>query len=265
MRRSGLFKGAFVSLWLGAPVSAQDVLIQGRVEDAFTRMPVAGARVFAPDSSAVFTDSLGVFAVTVDESAGLFVRVSQFGYVQQRFDLPAAARGRLSVLLLEPIPLELEAINVVSESAVERMFRDLRARRNAFQGSVMAFDHARIQRFGQVGTAWDFVVARASGLHECDGFGDRSPERWLASRSGVCVRGRPSINDPYPEIPVLVCVDGFESFAAISELETIDIRTVGLIEIFARGRGSVRVYTSRYLAASAGTGRNIATPLWFGC
>jgi hypothetical protein len=60
-------------------------------------------------------------------------------------------------------------------------------------------------------------------------------------------------------------VDGFESFGAINELETIDIRDVALIEIFARGRGSVRIYTSRYLASAAGSGRNVATPLWFGC
>jgi hypothetical protein len=241
---------------LAAAASAQGVLVQGRVEDAFTRAPVASARVLAPDSTAVFTDSLGVFAITVDERSGLYVRVTQFGYIEQRFDLPAAARGRLSVLLLEPVPFELEAINVVTESAVERVFRQLRSRRNAFQGSVMAFDRARIDRVTRVGTAWDFISSRASGMYDCDGF---------ASRSGLCVRGRSTFNDPFPDIPVLVCVDGFPSFSAVNELSTIDIRDVGLVEIFARGRGSVRVYTARYLAAAAGSGRNVATPLWFGC
>jgi len=250
----GLLLGAAASMLLAAAGSAQSVLVRGRVEDAFTRAPVASARVLAPDSTAVFTDSLGVFAITVDERAGIYVRVTQFGYIDQRFDLPPEARGRLSVLLLEPVPFELEAINVVTESAVERVFRQLRSRRNSFQGNVMAFD--RIDRLTRVGTAWDFVSSRASGMYDCDGF---------ASRSGLCVRGRSTFTDPFPDIPVLVCVDGFQSFSAINELATIDIRDVALIEIFARGRGSVRVYTSRYLASAAGTGRNVATPLWFGC
>jgi hypothetical protein len=235
------------------PVRGQTVLISGRVEDAYTREPIVGARVLAPDSTAVFTDSIGMFGIPVDPGRGLFLSVTQFGYVEQRFALPPEAPGRRSVLLLEPLPLELEAIDVVSESAVDRVFRQLRARRNSYQGSVMAFDRARIERFGQVGSAWDFVVMRAAGIFECD------------SRSGVCVRGRASLNDPYPEIPVLVCVDGFPSFGAVSELETIDIRNVALIEIYSRGRGGVRIYTAPYLAATAGRGRNIATPLGFGC
>jgi hypothetical protein len=260
----GVLLGVAAGMTLGPTLHAQNVLVQGRVEDAFTRAPVASARVFAPDSTAVFTDSLGAFAITVDAGTGLYVRVTQYGYIEQRFDLPPESRGRLSVLLLEPVPFELEAINVVTESAVERVFRQLRARRNSFQGNVMAFDRTRIDRLSRVGTAWDFVVSRVSSLYECDGF-TGPPERWLANRSGVCVRGRSTINDPYPEIPVLVCVDGFTSFAAVSELGTIDIRDVGLVEIFSRGRGSIRVYTSRYLASAAGTGRNLATPLWFGC
>ena len=243
---------------LAAPSSAQEVLVRGRVEDAFTRAPVAGARVSAPDSTAVFTDSLGVFALTVDERSGLFVRVTQFGYVPQRFDLPTEAGERVSVLLLEPLVFELEAIDVVTESAVEQMFRRLRGRRNAFQGSVMAFDRARIERMTRVGTAWDFVFSRATNLFECNAY---TP----TIHSGLCVRGRGTFSDPAPEIPVLVCVDAWESFSAIHELETIDIRDVALIEIFARGRGSIRVYTSRYLASAASHGQNVATPLWFGC
>ncbi len=102
---------------------------------------------------------------------------------------------------------------------------------------------------------------RASGIYECD----RSSGMGLASWSGVCVPGRSSLNNLFPETPVLVCVDGFASFGAVSELETIDIRNVALIEIYSRGRGGVRIYTAPYLGATAGQGRNIATPLWFGC
>ncbi len=53
----------------------------------------------APDTTAVFTDSLGVFSNVIDEDDPLFVEVTQYGYMFQRFDLPAAARSRTSVLL----------------------------------------------------------------------------------------------------------------------------------------------------------------------
>jgi hypothetical protein len=101
----------------------------------------------------------------------------------------------------------------------------------------------------------DFVRTRVPGLFECS-----------AGWSGLCVWGRaPTPQNPYPEDPVTVCVDGWQSMGAVSELETIDIRIVALVEIMSRGRGGIRVYTAGYLMAAARDGRRIDNPFAFGC
>src|SRR5690606_4490563 len=97
-------------------------VVYGRVEDASTREPVAGARVFAPDSSsAVLTDSLGVFGIQIDPADPLAVNVERYGYVAQHFDLPAEAASSLNILLIEPQPVVLSGVNVVAETAIEKV------------------------------------------------------------------------------------------------------------------------------------------------
>jgi hypothetical protein len=265
-----------VAVSLSVPVQAQ-VLIQGRVEDALALTPLAGARVVAPDTTAIFTDSLGAFSIRLPDRETLYVEVTQYGYLSQRFYLPPEARSRTSVLRLEPIVIELEAIEVVGESAVQELLTGLRRRRNAYAGGVQAFDKVRLDELARVGTVWDFVTSRARNLHECDLFdvpdgpeplptaGARVLQLWTDFRSGVCVAGRASLNNPSPEIGVMICVDGWESWGAISELESLDIRSVALVEIYGRGIGGIRVYTSRYLLSMASRGRTISTPLTFGC
>ncbi len=244
-------------LLVAAQLSAQvGVVIHGRVEDASSREPVAGARVFSDvSSSVVLTDSQGRFAIVIGAGEPFAVHVEQYGYLSQRFDLPDEAPSSISVLLLEPDPIELDSINITAESAVTELLRRLQNRRIAYQGSVAAFDRAQLGRFAPIGTVWDFVRQRVPFIFGCD-----------TGRSGLCVPGRGrSFNNPYPEDPVLVCVNGWESWGAVSELANLDIQSVALIEIYGRGRGSIRVYTAWYLATMARTGRAIANPLEFGC
>lgn len=245
------------------------VLVRGRVEDATSRDPLAGARVVAPDSSAVFTDSLGVFSIPVRDAASLFLAVTQYGYTSQRFELPPDASSRTTVLLLEPNAVELEAIEVVAESAVARLLTGLANRRNAYFSSVQAFDRERMDRFAMMGSVWDFVNSRTR-LSECDPFGDPEvydPNRlgtgnvmlqdWMQRRSGLCNIDGGGVS---------VCVDGWDSWAAITELESLDMRSVGLVEIYGRrGRGGIRVYTTPYLLSMASRGRSLFEPVEFGC
>jgi hypothetical protein len=263
--RHALVPWGACALFATSPVAAQvGAVVNGRIEDAYSRTPIAGARVQAPDSTAVFTDSLGHFALSIDREP-LYVFVEQYGYQAQRFDLPPEAPARTSVLLLEPIAFELEAISVVSESALADVFRALRGRRNSYRGSVQFFDRERLDRFAPVGSAWDLVVQRTSGnLHECDPWAIDF-QRWNGVRSGLCVRGRATITDPFPQVPVLVCVDGWESWGAVTELESLDIRSVAMVEIYSRGAGGVRVYTGPYLSSLASRGQRTITPLGFGC
>ncbi len=255
--RMGLCHGVAVLLsLLASPLAAQvGVVVHGRVEDAATRDHIAGARVLSPDSSsAVFTDSLGQFAILMDRTQRPAVLVEQYGYQSQFFDLGDEASSRISVLLLEPAPIELDGIVVVEEAALAEVFRDLRGRRNSYLGSVMAFDRPRLERYGG-GSAWDFVTMRAPRVFECS-----------SALSGLCMRGRDrTFRDPYPEVPVRICVDAWESWGAAGELRSLDMQSIALVEIYSQGRGGIRIYTAAYLARSASTGRNIATPLWFGC
>jgi hypothetical protein len=54
----------------------------------------------APDTTEVFTDSLGVFSLRVDDGAPLFVEVGQYGYQSQlskkalSVGLPSRLRSR---------------------------------------------------------------------------------------------------------------------------------------------------------------------------
>lgn len=247
---------AIVALSLsGEALTAQiRPVVVGRVADASTRVPLVGARVIAMDSTAVFTDSLGNFAIPIPPDAPIELVVAQFGYHTDLFELGTDAPGRISVLLLDPAPIELEGITVIDDTAIERVFRELERRRNIYPGAVAAYDAERLRSLASTGTAWDFVRVRAPGLFQCS-----------LGRSGLCVRGRsPTLANPDPQVPVVVCIDGWATWAAASELATLDMRIVSLIEIFSRGRGGIRVYTGRYLASVATIG-DISTPFGLAC
>ena len=237
-----------------APASAQiPVTVRGRVVDATTRDPLEGARVLTSDSSSfVFTDSLGLFTIRIRNGLPLAVYVNQLSYFSQRFDLGDQATTRVSVLPLEPNPIALEGFEVVEESRLLRVIRTLKRRRNAYPSSVRAFERIRLERYG--GSVWDFVRLNAPDIFRC-----------MDALSGLCTRSRgvSSFQNPFPEVAVLVCVDRWESWGAVSELSSMDIQDVALVEIYARGRGSIRIYTPFYLADAANRNLFVANP--YGC
>jgi hypothetical protein len=92
----------------------------------------------------------------------LCVVVASVGYSTARFDLPENAPSVLSILRLEPAPIELEGVEVVAEGAVTRVFRELARRRRAYFGSVRAFDQTQLERRARLGSVWHFVRRMAS-------------------------------------------------------------------------------------------------------
>lgn len=241
-----LLGAALLLLGPNALAGQVGVVVHGRVEDAQSREPVAGARVVTGDSTAaVLTDSLGAFAVLIRAGTPLSLRVEQFGYVVQTFALDERAPSGISVLLLEPAPFELEEVAVVEESAITELLGDLRARRNFLWGT--ALDRAQLERYGSA-TTWDVVRTRAPMLFECN-----------EGPSGLCARARASsFANPFRGVPVLVCVDGWTSWGAVSELDNLAVRDVALLEVFGMGRGGIRVYTPRYLATTARRGIQVS-------
>ncbi len=243
-------------LVLASPLSAQvAVVIHGRVEDAISREPVVGVRFFPADSSlTVYSGYQGTFYIPVPAEGPIAIRAERFGYVSQQFDLEGDA-SRISILLLEPSPIELEGITVADEAALTVLVKDLERRRNAYPYAMSAFDRARLERFAPMGSVLDFVSTRKPWIIPCD-----------RDLSQMCVRGRsPTFRNPNPQNGVLVCVDGVRSFSPFAELDNLPIQSVALVELYGSRGDEVRVYTVQWMLWRARTGRTSIVPLFFGC
>ena len=141
------------------PAAAQiPAVIVGRVEDAATRAPLADVRVWAPDSTSwAWTDSTGTFAIELTNSTRLTLHAERFGYHADSFEPAEGAASRVSVLLLEPAPLQLPGIDVEAEAALTHVFTQLENRRNAYPYSVATYDRDVLEGSSAYGSAWEFL------------------------------------------------------------------------------------------------------------
>jgi hypothetical protein len=228
-------------------------VIHGRVEDALSLEPLAAARVLSADSSsAVYTDSLGAFTISLPGAGPLAVWAERFGYASDRFDLAGDARSQLFVIRLEPAPIELEGITAEAEAAISVLVDNIENRRNSYPGPVRAFDRPRLDRLAQPGSVYDFLSSRIPRLTFCD----RDAFR-------LCVYGRfRTFRDPRPLVPLEVCVDEWTSFLPAAELRNISMQSVSLLEIYP---GHVRVYTTDWMLSRARRQRTRVMPLQMGC
>ena len=248
---------------VAAPVAAQDVsgrvVLYGRAVDAATRAPIQGARLIAADSSwSTLSDAEGGFHLPLPRGPVLSVVAEAFGYRPQRFDLAASAAERLALFLLEPTPVEIEGITVVEETAVVTLQRNLQQRRDAYPHAMVALDRTLLDRYPGA-SAYDVIRTGVPNALPCR----RDP-------SQLCMPGRtPTLQDPQPERPVAVCVDGWRSVSSIVELETLPTDLVSLVELYLGPAGSsgaqVRVYTARWMVSQAAAGRTRVMPLFMGC
>lgn len=230
-------------------------VLHGRVEDAVTTRPIAGALVRSANGrTAVETDSIGGFVLALVPGEPLVLEVEMFGYRTETFELDDGATERISVLRLEPEAVEVEGLHVLAESALEEVLGDMRRRRAAYPRAVTVLDRTRLEQLGDM-TLWDIVRTRVPTLWPCD-------ESW----SGLCVRGRGgTIENPSPVAPVQVCIDDRRSWAAVEDLEAMTANDISVLEIFGRGQGGIRIYTPRFIVLSVRDGRNITAPLASGC
>lgn len=239
------------------PASAQDisgrVVVYGRVEDAASRVPIGGVLLLASDSStAVFSDSLGAFAIPLPASGPHAIFAEQLGYIAQRFDVQVDP-SQLVVLLLEPAPVLLEGLTVTAEAALAQLTRNIESRARASAGAVVSLDHTSLERYGRAASVYDVIRARAPRITECY---DDSTQLCTWSRSVT-------FRSPYPRIRVSICVDERRSLAPVLELSNLSIESVASVEIF--GRNTVRVYTAQWMLLSARNGHTTVLPEWMGC
>ena len=249
--------GGVACLVLASPISAQvGVIIHGRVEDTVSREPVPGARVFSVDSSSVvYTDSLGPFYIPVPAEGPLAIQAERIGYLSERFDLEEDAPSRISILLLEPVPIVVEGITAVDEAALTVLLKNLENRRRAYPSAMNAFYRTQLERWAPLGTVLDFVLTRKPFIRGCyyDPF-------------EMCVSGRGrTFRNLNPENRVLVCVDGWKSYSPFGELGNLPIQSVALVELYGSRSSQVRVYTLQWMLSHARAGRAMITPLYWGC
>jgi hypothetical protein len=243
-----------VAVGLSVPVSgiAQvGTVLRGRIEDATTRQPVEGARVFSADSASVaVTDSLGNFDLPAVDTGPWVLLTDRLGYATQTFELAGEPASSRFVLLLEPSPIMIDALTVEAEAALVTLQRNLRSRRNAYPHAMRALDREWIDRFGPTGgSALDLVLQAAPRFFPCT----REP-------SQLCRRGRfVTFRNPYPEDQILVCIDGVRAFAALSELSSLHVGSVALAEVYAQSQ--VRVYSADYLLYRARRGWTSVEPI----
>jgi hypothetical protein len=209
-------------------------------------------RVISVDSSAaVYSDSVGGFAIALPRGGPISVWAERFGYVPDRFDLSGDA-DQLFVIRLEPAPIEIEGITAEAEAAISVLVESLENRRNSYPGAVRAFDRPRLDRLAQPGSVFDFLSTRIPRLTYCD----RDAFR-------LCVHGRfRTFQDPRPLVPLTVCVDEWTSFLPAGELRNISMESVSLVEIYP---GQVRVYTTDWMLSRARRQRTRVMPLQMGC
>jgi hypothetical protein len=239
------------------PVAAQDiggrVVFYGRVEDATSELPIAGARLLAADSSiTVLTDSVGEFAVPLFANGPHTVYVDQIAYLGEQFDLDAASVSRFLVLRLKPQPFELEELTVVAEAALSRLVRNIDSRARAYPHAMTSLDRTGLERFGSA-PVFEVIRARAPSMRPCS-----------RNSTHLCVPGRfVSFRNPNPQAGVLVCVDEQPSYFPIPELSNMSLESVALVEIF--GRQAIRVYTVAWMLRQAERGRTNVFPEWMAC
>lgn len=203
---------------LAAQDSDRDRSLTGRVVDARTDAPVHGAFVgIAPAEEGVFTDSLGYFDLPVFEAGAYTLVAEQLGYSDVRVSISAAEADESVELRIEPNPVALEGLEVVTS----RFTRE----RRSFSGSVVHFDQEdMLSRPGQ--TAFDVARERVH-LRPCRGAGD---DEWCTVSRGRVVPVRVYVD----EIPV--------AFDGLNWLRDYDAREIYLMEIYSFGR-VIRVLT----------------------
>lgn len=197
------------------------VRIFGHVVDAGTGMPIVGARVAIIGSEwMAVTNREGHFALYKMEPGVHVVEIEQLGYSTLVARLEAAADGTPVELGIEPDPIILEGLEVVT--------RRFERRRRAVGISVRALDQQDLATSSYFSAAdmveRRFLLQRAScenGRFEC-----------------IYARGRSVSPDVY--------IDEVPAFDGWSALDAYSPHELYLIEVFAGG-SHVRAYTHHFM------------------
>jgi len=211
----------------------KNVLV-GRVIDAATGTPLVGAFVHLDGEDwGVLTDDEGGFRLPGVPDGLLSLMVEQLGYVKSVQRARVIEGGGPVLLALEPDPVLLEGIQVVTDR-FER-------RRKALAVPSQAFDREELVT-SPAFNVLDFVTARTLL---------RPVPCGTLSFDGICAYVRGSLR------PVSVYVDEAPLLGGLDYLEMIDPRELQRVEVYRSG-AHIRVYTQAFMERA---GRARLTPL----
>ena len=199
--------------------------LTGTVVDHAGR-PLVGAFVSLEGwERGVLSDARGVFRIPDLYEGRVVVRVEQLGYADRSWSGVVGPGSAPLVLRLEPRPVMLEGLTVVTDR--------FRARRNAVATAVRAWDRAELATSPHE-TAARFVEARAGlSILPC-----------RTARGGSCIRWRGRL------VPTTVYVDEAPILGGMAYLEALQPHELHLVEVYRAGR-HIRVYTEPFMEQAA--------------
>ena len=208
--------------------------IVGIIVDHTNEEPLAAALVSVTTTEwASLTTASGQFQLCGILSGTHRVTVERLGYRTLEVRVEAAAPPAAIRLRMDPDPILLEGLEIVSDR-FER-------RRRATAYSVRAFDREEIAS-SPYWSAADFVQSRALVFTRLCGGGSR------------CVWSRGRVVQPS------VYLDEMPLFGGWNELEMIPTSQLHMIEVYRRGR-HIRAYTHQFMERAART-RLSPFPIW---
>jgi hypothetical protein len=232
---------ALLLLVMVAPLVGQEpgretrTTLHGVVVDAANGDPLPNSIVVLVDENlSLLSDSLGRFRFANVQIGPQLLAVKQYGYDETNIHVDVVAGQEPLRVELRPGPLALEGFTVVADR-LATMSRSLKARRNAFGGSVRALDQRQLAN----SSAWTVTefLQREGGLQL----------RRCGSRTATsgCVWRRGTVSEPRVYIDEAFLIGGLDFLAMYHPYE------LHLVEVYSAGR-EIRAYTHSYVERLAG-------------
>lgn len=231
--------------------------IVGFVIDAGTELPLANALVSVEASNwASLTTGNGRFLLCNIESGPHVVTVERLGYETLTADVGALVSNEAIRLPMEPDPVVLEGLEIVTDR-FERRRRTAAVPVRAYDQEVLArSSHWSAAEFidRQTGVFLVHCPVRNRYLYYEDGrtIGIDIPDIGGINR---CVRDRGETVRPR------IYLDEAPLFGGWAQLASLPTSQLYMIEIYSGGR-NIRAYTRAFVEHAARTRRLTAVPLW---
>lgn len=219
----------------GATNADEEFAVTGQVVDGQSGTVLDGAWVGLPGTEwGSLTDAEGRFRIPNMQAGPISLVVERLGYETTTWAGQITSADDLLVIRLEPDPVLLEGLQIVTDRFEER--------RKGYAARVSAWDVGDLSVASER-TALDFVRYRTSGTTAC---GDAR---------NLCVYSRGRIVEP------TVYIDEMPFPGGLVYLDTFAPWEFHMIEVYGGGR-HIRAYTTQFMARAAEV-RLLPLPLFF--